>query len=364
MTRKQQSRKDETDTVTKISKPILMLGCSLGFILTLAVMNGDANGRVNLLYLLLIFVVIPLLGTVVSIVGLISREGMNIAKLTSLLPVWTAAQRTSLLALKRRNLSKPWFFVQSQSAALGYSITSLIAFVLLLLATDVNFIWRSTLLSADDLLAMLQVVAAPWWFWEAAQPTMALLEQTKDSRLLGNMVNAEAVGQWWLFVLATQITYAFLLRGLLLSVGQLYLVSRLSKSQQTDTPQSAPTTVPESTSTPPLAKPTKALPANYQLFNFANIPAEVIARLPLGEPQNVDLERSYDNAVLVLVKAWEPPLGELQDFMQLNRGAIYPVYYRNAETLAVPPQYLDEWRRFVEQVPNWLLYLPAQQDIK
>ncbi|MDM7861593.1 DUF2868 domain-containing protein [Alteromonas sp. ASW11-36] len=349
-----------TNTATQISKPILFLSAALGFLLTLAVMNGDASGRVNLLYLLLIFVAVPLFGALLSIVGLLSRDGINSAKLVKALPIWTNSQRANMRMLERQQLSKPWYFVQSQAAALAYSIASLAAFIVLLLTTDINFVWRSTLLSADDLLPILRVVAAPWWFWESAQPTMTLLEQTRDSRLLNSMANAQVVGQWWLFVLATQITYAFLLRGILLTCGRMYLATQFAKWRVTHQQQSK---LPPSNAAEPtvdLAEPTQVLPTEYVLLNYANLPLEITKTLGLGNAKAIDLEQRYNTAVVVLVKAWEPPLGELHDFMRLNHGVLCPVYYRHEAALPIPAQYLDEWRRFTLQAPNWQLYLAPQ----
>jgi hypothetical protein len=361
--------------VTRFSRPIAVVSFLLGFLLSLGVLNGDEAGRVNLLYLLFVYLLIPLLGAVLSVVSLIKGKGLNIARLLSALPIWTKAQQSQLFELRQQQVDKSWFFMQSQMAALAYACASLLTFLILLLVTDINFVWRSTLLTAEQLLPALQVIAAPWWFWESAQPTIELLRFTQDSRLSDTYENTQSFGQWWAFILATQIFYAFLLRGTLLFIAKV-TIKRQQKANRhqpinsqpdshQNSSQSQGTPLKSSTSSK-LADITHALPNDYVICNWAAFSDELITQTGLntasliskGPLVAVPSELNNTATQLILVKAWEPPMGELQDYMHNGSGLLYPINLKQNKIMSPEQKHLQEWQRFTAQLDNWSIYLP------
>lgn len=71
--------------------------------------------------------------------------------------------------------------------------------------------------------------------------------------------------------------------------------------------------------------------------------------------------------ILILVKAWEPPLAELGDCMQTSAGFVFPVDLTLAATqsdkkeavLRKPKkEHLEEWQRFIENHAEWQLFQP------
>ena len=330
---------------------------------------GDDEGRVNLMYLLLVYLVIPLIGGLVSVISLLRGKGLNVARVLRHLPFWSKTQLGFLHKLRQLHLEKPWFFVQSQAAALAYSLASLLVFMVLLLVTDLNFVWRSTVLNAENLFPVLKFIALPWFYLEAAQPSLDVLRATQDSRLATDYGDITAFGQWWPFVMATQIFYAFLLRSILLLIGKAWLRAKIRNDIEyklnTQSGEHSTLDKPEFS----LQTISHQLPPEYQLVNWAmcsdaqlsqlNLqPSHVhpINPLTLDETPNPTLSGAPQ---LVLVKAWEPPMGELFDHLQQGQGFLFPINIK-ANTLISPElKHLEEWQRFAKPLSNWTIYLPT-----
>ena len=162
---------------SKVSFPILIAGFLLGLFLSWSLLSGDQQGRVNLLQLVAIYVFLPIFSLLFSSVSLLIGKSWNFAKLISVIPLWSQ-QNNELLHLIRHPQAKLYFFYQSQLAALSFSLASLLVLLMLLVSTDVNFIWRSTLLNAEQLYWLLDCLATPWSFWPSAQPELELLQLT------------------------------------------------------------------------------------------------------------------------------------------------------------------------------------------
>ncbi|MBT0585947.1 DUF2868 domain-containing protein [Alteromonas oceanisediminis] len=350
----------------QLSLPLLSIGFLLGILVSFAVLSGDANGRVNLLYLMLAFFVLPLLGALISLLSLSSQKGFNAARLMSALPIWSKTQRGYLHKLRQTHLDKQWFFVQSQVAAIGYAIATLLCFGLLLVTTDINFVWRSTLLSAEQLFPLLNAIALPWWFWETAQPSLELLYATQDSRLTQSYSNVETFGQWWSFVFATQVIYALLLRILLLVGGRAWFELRQRRDVEYQLRQRQAGQSHKAPEQHVLSPITHTLPDKLALANWAAFPPEVVAQCRLRPTTTLDCsghendDPNYSGAQVVLLKSWEPPMGELQDYLEQGHGVLFPVNIVRGEVTPPAPQHLAEWRRFVHSMPQWQLYLPSE----
>lgn len=349
---------------TKLSRPIWIVGLLLGLFLSWMVLSGDDAGRVNLLYLLLVYLFIPLVGAIISVVSLLQGKGLNVARVLSAIPLQSKPFQMYLHKLRQMHLDKQWFFLQTQAAALAYACGSLIIFVVLLLATDINFVWRSTLLDAEQLQPLLAFIAAPWWFWDSAQPSVELLRITQDSRLNESYNNVSNFGQWWAFVLATQVLYSGVLRGVLLLIAKVWIKKTSQKNAQAK-PQnthvnveSVPATVQK------LSHILHDLPTEYALTNWARISDLVVSQLMLNPTHSLPAgpiileqgDAGFQGTQILLVKAWEPPMGELQDYMEHTSGIIFPVNYKHNKVTAPEPMHIEEWQRFTAQLPNWGIY--------
>lgn len=357
-----------------IAWPIVLFGAVLGAILAWGVLSGDQQGRVNLLYILLVYLFFPLISLVISTLSLAKGRGFNLARLIVALPIWSNQKRMLLSKTRQLHVEKYWLFFQSHLAALAFSLASLLVFFILLLATDISFVWRSTLLSAPDLHPLLKLVATPWFFWPDALPTAELLEATQDSRLQTVHVTTESYANWWRFVLAVQLFYCILLRTCLLAVTAWLFRKKVRKdfeqkistviyshSNQTDTPhQYKPiaTVLPDNIVTNNWAKVDLGLLADCQLLNLSV--DHLLTAGPLATEAEQTAAELWQGEQVVLVKSWEPPLGELADFLQTGKGFVWPLDWQEASLVSVRMEHLQEWQRFVDELPRWRIYMPAK----
>ena len=355
-----------------ISWPIVMLGSGLGCLLSWGVLSGDLHGRVNLFYLLFLFLILPIVGLVVSTISMLGGKGINLARLISKLPLWADGDRAMLRRIHQLKVDKHWFFVQSQAAALAFSLASLCVYFLLLLITDINFVWRSTVLDSEDVLHILKVVASPWLFWEAAQPTIELLGQTQDSRVAISDVGLGTYGRWWQFILATQLCYNLIPRGVLLVITLRWYQSRLSKDfeyqLQSKINQREQNIEPDNELDPIVNR----LPIDIMLNNWAGVNLELLQAFitvtlddkllagPLATDAEQQVAEGWQGEQLVIVKAWEPPLGELDDFLRKGRGFLMPVDWDDRGLIKPKPAHLQEWQRFSNKLDHWQVFQPIE----
>lgn len=354
------------NAASRLSRPVMLVGFLLGLSLSVGVLIGDDAGRVNLLYLMLVYLFIPLVGAVMSVLSLVKGKGLNVARLLNTMPFLPKSWQHFMHKLRQLHMDKQWFFLQSQAAALAYATASLIVFALLLLATDINFVWRSTLLEAEQLLPLLDAIAWPWRFWEAAQPSIELLRMTEDSRLTASYSNPSSYGQWWAFILATQVLYSFALRGALLLIAKIWISNAVRKEMKKDVfyQQLQPAAAPKTSHT--LSSIQHQLPSNYALSNWAGFTDKIVSQLDLAPSKTLKVGPlvselngpAHQGQQLLLVKAWEPPMGELQDYMESTSGMLYPINLQQNKLIQAKPMHLEEWQRFVAKIPNWGIYQP------
>ena len=358
----------------KLTWPIILIGASLGLVLAWSVLSGDQQGRVNLFYLLLVYLFLPLASLVISCLSLLNGKGINLSRIIATLPIWSDQRKLIIRKAQQLKVEKFWFFYHSQLAALAFSASSLLIFFMLLIASDINFVWRSTLLSASDIYPLLNLLATPWAFWPEAQPSLTLLEATQDSRLQAVIAGNHYHAQWWKFVLAVQVFYCVILRSTLLLLTTLWFKYRL-KNDIEQTLANAPKNHPSTQEGSDKFNTTNLnLPQGLTVNNWAGIEPQLLLSLhtldlspdnimkagPLAsEAQHRDAERWLGKQI-VLVKSWEPPLGELEDFLKNGNGFIFPLDWKNTTLKRLRPEHLQEWLRFVNKLPRWQVYLPNE----
>ena len=357
---------------------ITACGAGLGIVLSWSVLAGDSQGRVNLLYLLLVYLAFPILSLVLSALTLIRGNGINLASLVTRFPIWSHEHSRLLHKMHQLGIDKSWLFYQSQLAALAFSFSSLLVLFLLLLATDINFVWRSTLLSAEALYPLLQIVATPWQFWNEAQPDLELLRATQDSRL-DSSVSSREHANWWQFVVAIQLFYCILTRSLLMLFSRVWFRYQLAHDFESQLkPNQAGQSQAESFQyhdTNICHQVTKNIVLtnwcglNLELLQSAKLagleqhhftPESVLTAGPLVDEANQRIAERWQGAQLVLVKAWEPPMKELEDYLENGHGYIFPIDWKQQGLTKLTSGHLAEWYRFADQLADWQLYVPTQ----
>ena len=361
----------QTSAYARISNLLTGTVFLFGAFSTFAIMSGDALGRVNLLYLLLLFVAWPVCAMLLLFISPLLKQRASLTLQLINLPLWPPGWQQRLLKRKHQDDWQVQVFYLAQKLALSFSLACSFALIFSLLFSDVNFVWRSTLLSAEHILPVLKGIALPWWFLDTAQPLQNLLEQTRDSRLIAPESTAN-YGAWWPFLIMSQLFYGVVPRLISLGWGS-YRLQQLTKKAETynesalidlKNPQ------PETPQLTTVTEPELPLP-EYNLLYWNALPAELKNSLyaVLGTPKNTfqggatghpDTEQRALSATLPLVvvtAAWEPPMGELADLLQAGKGYLLPLDWNSEANnwLPVSTHYLDEWRRFCKPLPQWQL---------
>ena len=353
----------------QLSLGLGLLGLCCGFLAAYSVLAGDDDGRVNLLFLLLLFAFLPVVSLLLSIFLLVKGGGKGLAGWILDIPLWPQHLTLALSQLGLTHARELWLFYQTQILAVSFSLGCLLLYLLLLLGSDISFVWRSTLLEPDDLLPALQAIGTPWRFWPEAQASLTLIEQTQDFRLDPQGVSHPVVGLWWKYILATQLVYNLLPRSLMLLLAQKKYQARLQqniKRSESDSPSQQTTAAGDKNS---LARLTQSVALPYTLLDWADVsPAsyEQIQQLlgsatgihPIGPLRHqVATHPPANQSLVVLVKSWEPPLAELadrlKDFGPNADKLILPLDWNDAGIRQPTPAHLEEWRRFAATLVDW-----------
>ncbi len=350
------------DNSLEIHWSILVTGAAIGSVLSWLVLTGDQQGMINLFYLLLIYLFIPVVSVVISLFSLFLGDGINLARLLMATPLFSIKSSPFFRKLHQLNLDKYWFLYQSQAAAIAFSVASLLVYFTLLLITDLNFVWRSTILGPSDILPWLKAIALPWQFWDGAQPNLALLEITRDSRVAENLGQQADYGRWWKFILATQMCYSIILRLLLMLITYFrfnaILKSDFEQELKTQISNKRPIEQ-EAVETSPVVSD---MPGSDVINNWDSIPLEVLNLLPGINPENINTNlnrrQSSVDEQLLIVKAWEPPMGELEDYLQDGRGYLLPLDWNDAGLCQLRVNHFHEWQRIINKFPSWKLFIP------
>lgn len=354
----------------KISRGLVVLVFCSALLSSGLLMNGDQFGKVNLLYLLFLFVIFPLLSLAATLILPLFNTNKSFVSVLLALPVWPRSWLADIQDLKRRGILSDWLFAQGQKLALTFSLGSLLAFVLVLLFNDVTFVWRSTLLSAEQLFPVLAVLAKPWFFIPQAQPLLEMVALAQDSRL-GSSAMLGVANSWWQYVLVSQICYALLPRCALFYFGRRRLNLKLQQLNRQYLEQEKTQIVTPDVSQVPLkavAKLEKQREA-YVLVSSVELSDELQAQWDqqlgvaeqvypiagLGSLQSEQAALADPRSKILLVAAWEPPMGDLEDFMRQTQGIIIPVDWQKNKFCKLSVLHLDEWRRFCYSLENWQL---------
>jgi hypothetical protein len=349
--------------------PIIIVGLFVGALLSWGVLTGDSQGRVNLLYLIAIYVLLPILSMLVSLTSLALNKSANFAGLLASLPVWPTSKKVQLQKQKQHPDSRLVLFYQSQLAAISFSLASLLIFLLLLLTTDINFVWRSTILDAEQIFPLLSLIATPWFYIESAQPSLELLTATQDSRINNNQLMAASASAWWQFVLATQVVYALLLRSLMVVASASVLrFKELKRSKSVLVKRHRETENPLTYERE--LQRVSDIAEDYAVTNWAGLKDTLIEQvklkltgssindLPAGPAASYAeqlVSERWQEPQLLIVKGWEPPLAELSDYMQNGCGYLLPVDWNDDGFQKLSNTHLQEWQRFLNNLACWQL---------
>ena len=357
----------------------------LGFVIGLFVCAGalyfEGGGRVNVVSLLGMLVGLQILSLLFTALGMLPgvlRGVRGLRGLSDALSMLSPA-RAGLAALRRwfpgtrESLDVFWsdsrrgmrLFARvrrwaawrlSQNFAVAFNVGLVLCFALMVVFTDLAFGWSTTLqVDAATIHSLVSAMATPWAeFFPQALPSLQLVESSRYFRAQPlQVVDAELLGQWWRFVLASLLVYGLAPRVILALFarwrfgravrwtllhlpGANELVYRLNKELVTThasaavTDDAPPTDTVRQVTVAPASGSCSLVVwgdfdcASEDLVNEVRAASTLDAvevhaaggRQPPEEDRKlIDRLSQSQRPVALAVKAWEPPLAEFADFL-------------------------------------------------
>jgi len=266
---------------------------------------------------------------------------------------------------------EPWVLLGlTQAFGVAFNVGALLGCLRLIVFSDIAFSWSTTLVQFDAARfhAILHALAVPFgWLWPDADPSRALVEATRYSRLEGAYVlsgarraaHPEMVGGWWPFLLSSLVFYGLLPRCVTLAVASIrrnLLLARLPlddaettrllrrlEEPEIETGRSAPEAAPPAF---PAASPTSRAPTGTRctVVLWRDVPAgkelegavarqtrcSVAAVHPAGgrdyTEEAIDWRRLADGTdpLVVVAEGWEAPDKALLRLLSDLRRALGP----------------------------------------
>ena len=195
------------------------LGFLLGGLLAASVFATQNNAKIDLLWTLVLFVGIPIVSLGINLL-LLMRPGFRASSLEWLLTKlkrWSLVNTNILDAVSQAKVDrngKFWLIGLAQIGYMAFFFACGLVSLLILAITEVSFVWESTLFSSTTLHGILSFIASPWFFWEAAQPQMLLIECTRVP-MTCPASGPGSSADWWRYVFSALLTYGLVPRFLL-----------------------------------------------------------------------------------------------------------------------------------------------------
>ncbi len=288
-----------------------------------------------------------------------------------------------------------------------FGLAGVTTLLVLVVIQDLAFGWSTTLTTgAEGYHRLLAAIAWPWQhIWPAAVPDLSLVEGTRFFRAEADSgaTNPGLWGQWWPFVVMIWLVYVVMprLAGLVLAQIQLHRRTRkalanhpgmVALEYRMETPtvdtgndnHDAADSPDENTSAQCQPLPDSQVLIYWAGADDPQLPDSLSAghlltesaggRRSLDEDQQT-IERCKEllakqsrPAVTLVARAWEPPIGELVDFIEQARHQ----WPQNTRIALLPldsdpendtnPRQLSQWLRFAQRLDDEKLWV-SQPDL-
>jgi len=358
---------------------LTLAGAVLGVLTMLGVLYVDGQGRINVTLILALALLQLLLALATSAQALSGRRPWG-----RLLGRDGGADTPVLRQLHPQLAARA-----AHGAGLAFAVTALLTLLAQVLVRDLAFGWSTTLqTSAPAYHTLVEQLAWPWRGWlPAAVPGLELVEQSRYFRLGGGApADPERLGAWWPFLAMLWLCYVLLPRLALLGLARVHLNHRAGVLLQRHpgwaalrerfaTPWVDSGQAPAATGRGPAVPAIAALaapPESGVVIRWAGAgSADLARRLLQDAPMQVleaggsaSLEQDRDTVtradlglpVVVLTRGWEPPTGELSDFLDdardslpANTDIVLLPLAADDKTAVVDGALLAQWQRFVDR---------------
>ncbi len=391
-----------------------LIGFGLGWGSAVGVFWYDGTHPVNIIAVLAAYVALPLLLLIPTGAAMLPLGPAAASALRTLSPGRLLGVIARRLPMEQREpledvlghvaahgaafgkVQKWLVLAAAQAFAVAFFAGALLGALRLIVFSDLAFGWSTTLqVDPPQMTTLVNTLAWPWGaWWSDAKPNSELVALTRYFRAAPELPDdAAALGQWWPFLIACMVSYALLPRVVLFALsvtllqrslneaiehapGAARLLDRLNHELietrgEGDEPAEAQ---PEAGQSAPLD--TRQVSA---VINWSSFPAEddrlsrqfgatvqhAGGAATLEEDERVaaqaaDAVRAGGGAILIVVKAWEPPTMELADFAQdlrqaVGQGVSIVVVPAGEELTPAEPGQVDQWRRaLARQGDPWL----------
>lgn len=283
----------------------------------------------------------------------------------------------------------------AQSFAVAFNVAALATAMALVTFSDLAFGWSTTLrVDTETLAGIVQPLAWPWaWAWPAARPSVELIEASRYFRPVQiDPEVAPLLGQWWPFLVMCMAVYGLLPRVVLLGVALHQrrravvaairyhpavrrLLERMNEPIVTTHDAGEAAQAESMVTSGHVATDWPRAEGPVCVIDWAQVPVEGAtvdqllqqrcgampeAKLEAGGARSVDedarvIERAVGvvgeyGLIVMLVRAWEPPMAEVTDFLAQLRDALphgRPIVVApiGAEGLAPASANLEQWQR-------------------
>lgn len=304
------------------------------------------HGRINILWVWLIWAGLPLVGTVVSLVfACVGTSRPWLFQWRGRSSHWYPSRRQRLHMLWLMQVF--WCLV-----ALGI----LIGYCALLLFSDLAFGWSSTLVQEPAAATRFaSALAWPWQhLWAEAVPSAELIRATQFQRINPMGTGTAMAGDWWRFLMASLLFYNLLPR-LLLSLG-FYLPWRWQSQSQSrlDIRRAAPMAKPK---VKRAGTSRKARSADWQTAPHLHweLDGETesfgLGSWSQDEQRLTHILASKPQRLLWRVKAVRSPVAELSDLVERARqhGVREQALWALQDDHTEPARHIASWRAFARQ---------------
>ncbi|MFU8763126.1 MAG: DUF2868 domain-containing protein [Haliea sp.] len=284
------------------------------------------------------------------------------------------------------------FLRYGQELGALFTVGAALAFLLVPALGEFSFVWGSTFNpGAGFVQGLAETLALPWSSWlplATVPPEIVANSRFHPATVALDRSDIDSMRGWWFFLWACLLVYALLPRLLLWLLSRLFFRRLLAHSflhypgaEQVLARMQAPlvrtrATDPASTPTAAEMEPAPlgiaAADASLLVLDYggalgAGGPADFEELMTVPSTQVVlvgaatlqdDLDRLTDLPVaaseqlLLVVKAWEPPLAELRDLLEpLARVPRCTVLLAPLPGKATPHRKVEDWRSFARSLP-------------
>lgn len=372
----------------RVNHGFIATGLLFGALSMLGLLFYDGGMRINITFIVAFVafqLLLAILTTIASIAGW-QPWRLLLTRFQKQRPTRAATTMQGVLMACASNLGGIFF------GAAG--VVVLLAMVIL---QDLAFGWSTTLsTSAGAYHNIISAIAAPWaWFWPAAAPDLALVEATRFFRAgtVDANINPAQWGMWWPFVLMLWVSYVLLPRIILFTTARALITRKANRllaqhhamqslQYRMETPiVSTGNDHNDAADLPDLSTQLalSPLPNAHILLSWAGagdstlpalltnnkiFEAKIGGRITLNDDQKtveevaLHLARASSLIVLLVTRCWEPPTGELEDFIAKAK-TLWPhgarvVLVPLATNVASDPDkhHIEQWLRFAQRSPT------------